>query len=103
MLERRSFFLVGERAGRVVATGGVHYFERRNIATLCFGLVHPDFQGKGIGIALVLTRLALLRPTEPGFWILIFALSPQAGRGNESATSPCISMLGRLPCRAFHT
>ena len=74
LLERKSYYLVAEMEGRVVATGGLQYFLRRDIAVLCFGLVHPKFQGRGVGTALVLTRLALLNAADPALRVWIFAV-----------------------------
>src|SRR3954454_23494267 len=60
LLGQSSYFLVVEKAGEIVATGGMAYFQQPNVATFCFGLVHPAHQGRGIGTALLLARLALL-------------------------------------------
>src|SRR5690242_7316213 len=68
--EQNSYFLVAEKDGRIVATGGIHRFLRPHVATLCFGLVHPEHQGKGIGTALLLARLALLGDKEPVYRVL---------------------------------
>lgn len=72
--EQRTYFLVGEKNDQVVATGGMYYFNREGIAVLCYGLVHPEHQGLGIGAALALTRLALLTPLLPSHQVMIFAV-----------------------------
>jgi predicted N-acetyltransferase YhbS len=64
-----SYTLVAEKEGRIVACGRLSYFlpqgfVRRNWAILSFGLVHPEHQGRGLGTALVLARLALLKTSD---------------------------------------
>jgi len=74
-----SYFLVAEKDGQILATGGMAYFLRRHTATLCFGLVHPEHQGRGIGTALLLARLALLNPKRRAYRVLIFAVDKSFG------------------------
>jgi len=71
---QKSYYLVCEKDGRIVASGGVSYWIREDMAVLCFGLVHPDFQGRGIGTALLLARLALLNPSRATYRVLIFGV-----------------------------
>src|SRR5256885_16783525 len=40
-----SYFLVTEKDGAVIASGGLSYVLTKAVATFCFGLVHPDYQG----------------------------------------------------------
>ncbi|PWU16339.1 MAG: hypothetical protein C5B50_13740 [Verrucomicrobia bacterium] len=72
--EGRAYILVAEKNGQIIASGGVFYTIRTNIAGMCFGLVHPDYQGKGIGTSLLLSRLALLNPAEDPQHVVICAV-----------------------------
>lgn len=72
---QKSYFLVAESEGRVVASGGMHYFRDAHTAVFCYGLVRPGYQGRGLGTALVLARLSLLNPELPAFRVYIFALA----------------------------
>jgi N-acetylglutamate synthase-like GNAT family acetyltransferase len=74
-----SYFLVAENDGQIFASGGLSYYVRKNIAILCFGLVHPSQQGKGIGTALLLARLALLKPSRSDCHVFIFAVEKSIG------------------------
>jgi ribosomal protein S18 acetylase RimI-like enzyme len=74
-----SYFLVAERDGQIVASGGVSYYTREDLVVLCFGLVHPSFHGQGIGTALLLARLALLKADKPNYHVLIFAVEKSVG------------------------
>jgi len=79
LTEESCYFLVAEREGRIIASGGVSYSIRRDIAVFSFGLIHPDHQSKGIGTALVLARLALLNPDCFSYHVLIFAVEKSIG------------------------
>ena len=71
---QRSYYLVGELDGRIVASGAVSYWMREDVVVLAFGLVHPEYQRRGIGTALLLARLALLNPDRHSYRVLIFAV-----------------------------
>lgn len=71
---QKSYYLVGELDNRIVASGAVSYWIREDVVVLAFGLVHPEYQRRGIGTALLLARLALLDPTRYGYRVLIFAV-----------------------------
>ena len=80
----RIYTLVAEMDGKLIAAGSVSYhrpqeFLDDNVATLSFGLVHPDHHSKGIGTALVLARLALLKPSQEYYFVLIFAVNRSMG------------------------
>ena len=79
LAEGRSYYLVSEQGGKIVASGGISYFMDHSFAVLCFGLVHPEHQGRGLGTALVLARLSLLDPKRPFYRVLIFAVEPSIG------------------------
>lgn len=74
LMEQSAYFLVAEKDGQIVATGGLSYWMREDISVLCYGLVNPRHQGQGIGTALLLARLALLRPPDFSQRVFIFAV-----------------------------
>ena len=74
LAQQDSYYLVGEKEGRIVACGGVSYWMRENVVVLCFGLVNPKHQSRGVGTSLLLARLALLRPQAWNYHVLIFAV-----------------------------
>jgi len=79
LLAGDTYYLVAEIDGQIVASGGLSYVGREDHAVLSYGLVHPSRQGKGIGTALVLARLALLRPNGLHYSVFIFALKQSMG------------------------
>ncbi len=83
-------FLIAESDGEIVASGGLSMMPD-GFVVLCFGLVRPSHQGKGIGAALLLARLALLPPTGCDYHILIFAVEKSIGYYRRFGFSPFIT------------
>jgi [ribosomal protein S18]-alanine N-acetyltransferase len=54
--KREDYFVV-EEAGQVIGSGGLNYFDNNTWVRISWDLVHPDFQGRGIGKALTLFRI----------------------------------------------
>lgn len=54
-------YFVAQTETGIVGAGGINYFPDENTARLSWDIVHPEKHSKGIGRALVLHRLALLR------------------------------------------
>jgi predicted N-acetyltransferase YhbS len=79
LVQGSSYYLVAEDDGRVIASGGLSYYTRQDVAVLCFGLVHPSQQRRGIGTALLLARLSLLKPSRPEYHVLVFAVEDSFG------------------------
>jgi N-acetylglutamate synthase-like GNAT family acetyltransferase len=77
--EQRSYVLIAERDGKILATGGIHYYQKPYWAELCFGLVRPSEQGTGIGTASLLARLALLKESAMVYHVLIGAVTKSLG------------------------
>jgi GNAT superfamily N-acetyltransferase len=63
--------LVGELNGKAICTGGLIQ-SGENIYTLCYGLIHPEYQGQRIGSTMALLRLAATGQGEP--WKSVYAL-----------------------------
>lgn len=74
-----SYYLVTEADGRIVASGGISYYMKPDYAVLCFGLVHPRYYARGLGTALLLARLALLKPVRKPYHAFIFAVEDTFG------------------------
>lgn len=57
LAHRLEAYYVVEVGGRLVGAGGLNYFDDYTWARISWDLVHPHFQGKGIGKALLRYRL----------------------------------------------
>ena len=51
-------YFVVEESGQVIGAGGLNYFDNDTWVRISWDLIHPDFQGKGIGKALTKFRIA---------------------------------------------
>ena len=66
-----SLVLVAEVSGQIRGIGGISKIQHAvyKIASLAFGMVHPDFHRKGFGTALLLARISIL-PVPDKEWIM---------------------------------
>ncbi len=61
LVEHADNYLVITHAGNIIASGGINYFPDEKYARISWDMVHPDFQGKGLGKQLVSHRMDLIR------------------------------------------
>jgi len=69
----KSLVLVIESEGQVVAFGGISAIQRKwlNLASLTFGMVHPDHHRRGFGTILLFARLSLLPRTRLPWQVIL--------------------------------
>ena len=69
--EREGYFVI-ERDSQVVAAGGYNLgFDGGKTARLSWDLVHPDWQGRGLGRQLVQHRLRALAEMPAVEWVVV--------------------------------
>jgi len=58
--EKEDYFVIEEKE-KIIGAGGINYFPEQAIARIAWDLVHPDFQGKGVGTKLTQFRIDLIK------------------------------------------
>lgn len=50
-------YFVIEENGKIIGTGGINYLAENTEARISWDIIHPDFQGRGVGKELTLYRI----------------------------------------------
>jgi ribosomal-protein-alanine N-acetyltransferase len=61
LAEERELYFVMAHRGQVVGCGGINYFADQGLARISWDILHPNYQGQGLGSQLLQYRLGLLR------------------------------------------
>lgn len=54
-------YFVVEEGDQIIGAGGINYFDAYTLARISWDLIHPNFQGKGIGKELLRYRIDEIR------------------------------------------
>jgi [ribosomal protein S18]-alanine N-acetyltransferase len=77
-------YFVFEEAGKIIGAGGINYFPEDNLARISWDVIHPNFQGKGIGTQLLQHRLSIIS-SKPGIHRVIVRTTQLVYRFYEKA------------------
>lgn len=74
-----TLYLIIERDGRLVATGGIARPHQMPAGcSLLYGLVHPEHHRQGLGTTLLLARLSALGPPPGVWWVFLSSAGDSA-------------------------
>ncbi len=54
-------YFVLEENGKIIGTGGINYFLEKKLARLSWDMIHPNYQGKGLGGKMTKFRISHIR------------------------------------------
>jgi ribosomal protein S18 acetylase RimI-like enzyme len=64
-------YFVVEENDRIIGAGGINYFEEDKLARISWDIIHPDFQGKGVGKKLTIYRINEIKKKQTVAIILV--------------------------------
>jgi ribosomal protein S18 acetylase RimI-like enzyme len=68
--ETEDYFVVKENS-KIIGVGGINYFPNKKIATICWDIVHPDYQNKKIGKNLTQHRINYIQKNSNAKLIVV--------------------------------
>lgn len=77
-------YFVVEKGGKLIGAGGINYFPEDGVARISWDVIHPNFQGKGVGRQLLQHRINLIRQM-PGIHLVIVRTTQLVYRFYEKA------------------
>lgn len=71
---REDYFVV-LRKSKIVGAGGINYFPDKNTARISWDMIHPEYQGKGVGKELIQYRISLIKASSKKIELIIVRTS----------------------------
>ena len=71
---REDYFVV-LRKSKIVGAGGINYFPDKNTARISWDMIHPEYQGKGVGKELIQYRIDLIKASSKNIELIVVRTS----------------------------
>lgn len=69
--EEREYYYVVEVNHKIIGCGGINFSNHPELAKISWDIIHPDFQGKGIGSQLLQFRIEKIKSLNPSAQIMV--------------------------------
>ena len=64
-------YFVVLRESKVVGAGGINYFPNENSSRISWDMIHPEYQGKGVGKELTQYRINLIKASSKNIELIV--------------------------------
>lgn len=64
-------YFVVLRKSKVVGAGGINYFPDENTSRISWDMIHPEYQGKGVGKELTQYRINLIKASSKNIELIV--------------------------------
>jgi ribosomal-protein-alanine N-acetyltransferase len=68
-------YFVVLRKSKIVGAGGINYFPDENMSRISWDMIHPDYQGKGVGKELIQYRIELIKASSKNIELIVVRTS----------------------------
>ena len=68
-------YFVVLRGSKIVGAGGINYFPDKNTARISWDMIHPEYQGKGVGKELIQYRIDLIKASSKNIELIVVRTS----------------------------
>lgn len=69
--KEREYYYVVESGNTIIGCGGINFADHPGLAKISWDIIHPDFQGKGIGSQLLQFRIEKIKSLNPSAQIMV--------------------------------
>ena len=71
---REDYFVV-LRKSKIVGAGGINYFTDEKTARISWDMIHPEYQGEGVGKELIQYRIGLIKASSKNIELIVVRTS----------------------------
>jgi len=73
--KKREDYFVVLRKSKIVGAGGINYFPDENTARISWDMMHPEYQGEGVGKELIQYRIGLIKASSKNIELIVVRTS----------------------------
>ena len=69
--KKREDYFVVLRKSKIVGAGGINYIPDENTARISWDMIHPEYQGQGVGKELIQYRIGLIKASSKNIELIV--------------------------------